>query len=64
MDIRFLSIDHVNNDGANHRKEKGKRINYEEYLKSDCPYELQTLCYNCNCGKGKEDSNEICPHNL
>ena len=52
-EIRFLTIDHVNNDGREHRKEIGRSSLYKWLLRYDFPetYELQCLCYNCNFGK-------------
>jgi hypothetical protein len=55
--LRFLTIDHIKNDGAARRKAKEKRgvglltafnkQNWPESLKQD----YQILCYNCNCSK-------------
>src|SRR5579883_2780854 len=51
-DIDMLSIDHINDDGAKHRKSKYKRrdwgrINlYETLVKKDFPEGYQTLCMN------------------
>lgn len=59
----FLALDHINNDGAKHRKENNisgsgiywwvKRNNYSN--------EFQILCHNCNQAKGLYG---ICPHKL
>jgi len=44
----FLTIDHINNDGAKHRKEIGSYI-YSWLLKNSFPKDnFQILCYNCN----------------
>lgn len=59
-DIRFLTLDHVNNDGAAHRKAINKKSIYYWAIKNDFPDSLQTHCWNCNCGK--ENNGGICPH--
>lgn len=59
----FLTIDHINNDGAKHRKELGFNSSYWFYKwlqNNNYPKEnLQLLCYNCNLGKRKLG---YCPH--
>jgi hypothetical protein len=62
----FLTIDHIKNDGAQHRKELGltfKQGNklktyagdrfYNWLIKNEFPKGLQVLCMNCNFSKGK-----------
>jgi len=56
----FLTIDHVNNDGARHRKEIGCSKTYSWLLKNNFPDGFQVLCYNCNFGKYLNGG--ICPH--
>ena len=65
---QFLSIDHINNDGAQHRKQmnpnsggngKGTSI-YGWLKKNNYPEGFQTLCMNCNHGKARNGG--ICPH--
>lgn len=46
-DIRALVIDHIDNNGAAHRKEVGKKM-YHWLIKSGFPEGFQTLCSNCN----------------
>ena len=60
--FEFLTIDHVNNDGHIHRKEINMRNIYEWLANNDyqSPYELQTLCFNCNFAK--RYNNGVCPH--
>lgn len=54
----FLTIDHVNNDGASHRKEFGEAIG--SWLKKNgYPAGFQVLCMNCNWAKGRYGE---CPH--
>lgn len=62
----FLQIDHVNNDGAKHRKEvfgekvgSGQRI-YRWLRDNNFPEGFQVLCANCNLGKHRNGG--ICPH--
>lgn len=64
----FLTIDHINNDGADHRRELfGDRIGhgtgafYRWIKKNNFSKEnLQLLCFNCNCGKYRNKG--VCPH--
>lgn len=63
-DLRFLSLDHVNDDGAAHRK--ALSVTYGGYaiiswaIRNNCPPSLQALCFNCNCGK--QVNGGVCPH--
>lgn len=63
----FLTLDHVNNDGAEHRRSLSNRRNdnmpvYKylistEFAEAD---RFQVLCWNCNCGK--RSNGGVCPH--
>jgi hypothetical protein len=56
----FLTIDHINNDGASHRKslKDPNRIVY--WLKiNNYPSGFQVLCHNCNLAKSIY---KTCPH--
>lgn len=61
----FLMLDHVNNDGAAHRREifgrstGAGRVLYTWIKKNKFPPTFQVLCANCNWGKR---INGICPH--
>lgn len=60
---RFLTIDHINNDGHIHRKEINSRggVGIYNWLKREgFPPGFQVLCYNCNMGKARNKG--ICPH--
>ena len=46
----FLQLDHINNDGAAHRKQFGPDLIKWAYLNA-CPKGLQVLCANCNWAK-------------
>ena len=57
-----LTLDHILNDGyirKSTQREGGKR-EYREAVKKYNPDVYQILCFNCNCGK--ERNNGICPH--
>lgn len=55
----FLSIDHINNDGAEHRKTvDGSRL-YCWLRNNNYPAGFQVLCHNCNMAKGIYGK---CPH--
>lgn len=63
----FLSIDHINNDGAEHRrsikKGNGKRAGLTMYawlVRNGLPPGFQVLCMNCNMGKHRNGG--VCPH--
>lgn len=63
----FLTIDHVNNDGAEHRREIWQKSRngsgsalYAWLKKQDFPPGFQVLCFNCNCAKQRNGG--ICPH--
>lgn len=63
-DIRFLTIDHKNNDGSRHRKEINRSSGdnfYKWMVKNNYPEYLQVLCYNCNMAKYIYGQ---CPHRL
>lgn len=62
LEDSFLSIDHINNDGAKHRKEINVHSGDAFYLwlkKNNFPSGFQVLCYNCNMAKGIYGK---CPH--
>jgi hypothetical protein len=61
----FLTLDHINNGGAKHRKQvfslsKGGSF-WWWAKKENYPSILQLLCFNCNCGR--QVNKGICPHN-
>lgn len=65
-ELRFLTIDHINNDGAEHRRQlfgKSKQIGgsrlYRVLKKQGYPPGFQVLCFNCNITKGFFGE---CPH--
>ncbi len=61
--IKFLTMDHINNDGNVHRQsnpEAGPGL-YRWIAKNNYPEGFQVLCWNCNLGKAH--NNGVCPHN-
>lgn len=56
----FLSLDHVNNDGNEHRKIMDRRKLYKWLMRQGYPDGFQVLCMNCNFGKARNGG--ICPH--
>lgn len=57
----FLTIDHVNNDGAEHRRQVRSADIYTWLRKRGFPQEnFVMLCLNCNMGKHRNKG--ICPH--
>ena len=61
--IEFLTIDHINNNGAAHKKELGGSSALYHWLKrNNYPKDdFQLLCMNCNFSKGKYG---YCPHSI
>ncbi len=60
--IEFLCIDHINGNGAEHRRNEtgGTGVNTYRWLrKNNYPEGFQILCWNCNSAK---HFNKICPH--
>lgn len=54
--LEFLTIDHINDDGAEHRRElrsggNGGHNIYAWLRKNKYPHGFQTLCCNCNMAK-------------
>ncbi len=61
----FLSIDHINNDGAKHKRENRLHTGEQMYrwlVRNDFPDGFQVLCMNCQWGK--RNNSGICPHKL
>lgn len=60
----FLTIDHVNGDGRQHRLALGtsnRRIMLE-IIARGFPPEFRIQCYNCNCGRARNGG--VCPHQM
>ncbi len=60
--LEFLSIDHIEGSGNQHRKEINKYGSgfYKWVIDNNFPEDLQTLCMNCNFGK--RINGGTCPH--
>ena len=59
----FLTLDHVNRDGAAERRRFDHKSNLQTYrlaIEEGFPDRYQLLCFNCNCGRERNDG--ICPH--
>lgn len=60
-DHRFLTLDHVGNDGNRHRREYACHQIYRQARKEGYPPgRYQVLCFNCNMGKSVNGG--VCPH--
>jgi hypothetical protein len=63
-DIDVLCIDHINGDGAEHRKNNGLKGGIDMYRwirKNNYPKDLRLLCCNCN---QVLNNYGYCPHNI
>lgn len=58
--VEFLNLDHVENNGAVHRREIGARSIYQWLKANNYPPGFQVLCANCN--QGKRMNGGVCPH--
>jgi len=60
---KFLTLDHMENNGAQHRRElKTRGVMVWKWLRdNNYPKQFQILCMNCNLGKHLNGG--ICPHN-
>jgi len=55
----FLTIDHINGDGAKHRRLLKRNSIYRWLISNNFPKGFQVLCFNCNMTKG---ANRTCGH--
>lgn len=68
IELMFLTIDHVNGDGAEHRRTVGDGTGfcgaemYRWLRRNGYPDGFQVLCANCNCGK--QWNGGTCPHQI
>lgn len=62
--VLFLSIDHVNGNGNQHRREVSCKLGGYPFLRwlanNDWPDGFRTACHNCN--QGMSINNGVCPH--
>lgn len=59
----FLTVDHVANDGAAHRREmKSRQCPYMQIIREGFPDRYRLLCFNCNCARATRGGPEKrCP---
>lgn len=61
---KFLTIDHINNDGCKDKKPNGERYKgpslWRKLRRAGFPSGYQVLCWNCNCGRALNGG--VCPH--
>ena len=58
--LDFLTIDHINGNGAKHRKTLDAPNIYTWLVRNNYPEGYRVLCFNCNCVATRV---EVCPHN-
>lgn len=58
----FLALDHVENDGKEHRATRGKHGVYRDAVAEYRPDRFQVLCHNCNIAKSNNGG--VCSHQL
>ena len=62
--VKFLSMDHINGGGKEHREQIAKELGWQDLykwlIKHNFPEGFQVLCYNCNFGR--QQNGGICPH--
>lgn len=58
--LGFLTIDHVNNDGNEHRRTTNRQSIYQILRREGYPPGYQVLCFNCNSGRALNGG--VCPH--
>lgn len=58
-EYKFLSLDHINGGGSQHRKQYGSKYLYSWTIQNKFPGGYQVLCHNCNMAKGFY---KVCPH--
>ncbi len=69
-EYQFLMFDHINDDGAKHRRSLTGKNKVGHQLVDDLfrriksgrssPYKIRLLCANCNTGRAR--NNGVCPH--
>ena len=51
LNIRYLHLDHINNDGNHERKKYGRESFYGYLIRNNFPSDLQVLCRDCHLRK-------------
>lgn len=65
LNVGFLTLDHVNRDGAEKKRTLKLHSNLQTYriaIEQNFPNDYQLLCFNCNCGRERFDG--VCPHKI
>lgn len=58
---QLITIDHIENNGADHRREVGHGGDFYRWIiQNNYPKSLRLQCYNCNCGRHRNGG--VCPH--
>ena len=61
LELMFLTLDHVNDDGADSRREHVGHIwAYRDARRRGYPDDYRLLCINCNFGRHRNGG--VCPH--
>lgn len=62
LNTEFLAIDHINGDGAAHRRRFGRGNSiYRWLINNRFPSSFRILCHNCNMSRGTYG---YCPHDI
>lgn len=59
-DIRFLTVDHVNDDGGGRDRPTHGAVFYRSVIREGFPNRYTVLCVNCNTGRAWNGG--VCPH--
>lgn len=68
-DYRFLTVDHINDDGYVDRKRNGRKMNTRTFYKHILSHEspgtrYRIACYNCNSARSYLGKGRPCPHQV
>lgn len=61
QEVLLLTLDHIFDDGAAHRREVGNKSMYLWAKQNGYPPIFEVMCFNCNCGRYHSGLG-ICPH--
>jgi len=61
--VGFLAIDHIENNGSQHKRKIKKSKIFKWLSDNKFPQGYKVLCFNCNSGRNLTE-NKICPHKL
>lgn len=69
-DPRFLTIEHLSNDGSALRYKNGSGSRtagttmYRQIIDAGFPADIALACYNCNCARSFHSKGQQCPHTM